>query len=150
MIKTDAPLRLWQQYPYRHNLSFLLLCISSLYVYINMMIFVPALFPSFSYALPLTLSLSLCVSLLASSLSPPLHFAYKPMANLFMLSLIAKKSSDKHRCFTQRAEHNTILDQLWKRIKATNTLAYYPQNFNYSRKKFFITVLVFKILIKFG
>jgi hypothetical protein len=30
------------------------------------------------------------------------------MANLFVLSLIAIKSSDKHRCFTQRAEHKTL------------------------------------------
>ena len=30
MRKTDALLRLWQQYPYQHNLSFLSLCISSL------------------------------------------------------------------------------------------------------------------------
>jgi hypothetical protein len=47
-----------------------------------------------------THSLSLSVFPLASSLSPPLCFAYKPF------SLIAIKSSDKHRCFTQRAEHD--------------------------------------------
>jgi hypothetical protein len=55
-------------------------------------------------ALPLTLSLS--VSLLSNSLSLPFCFAYKPLANLSSLSLITIKSSDKHRCFTQRAEHN--------------------------------------------
>jgi hypothetical protein len=71
-----------------------------LYVYVNLMIVVPNLLPSFSYALPHTHTLSLSVSLLASSLSPPFCFAYKPMANLFMLSLIAIKSCDKHRCFT--------------------------------------------------
>ncbi len=94
-----------------------------LYVYVNMMmIFVPMLFPSFSYALPLTHSLSYSVSPLASFLSPSLRFAYKPMANLFVLSLIAIKSSDKHNCFTQRAENNINLtpsphskdDQYWR------------------------------------
>ncbi len=48
----------------------------------------------------LTHSLSLSVSPLSSSLPPPFHFAYKPQANLFVLPLIAIKSSDKHRCFT--------------------------------------------------
>ncbi len=54
--------------------------------------------------LPLSLMLclthSLSVSPLSSSLPPPFHFAYKPQANLFVLSLVAIKSSDEHCCFT--------------------------------------------------
>jgi hypothetical protein len=93
------------------------------YVCVNLLIFVPTLLLSFSDALPLSLShthsLSLSVSPLPSSL--PLHFIlYKPMANLFVLSLIEIKSSDKHRCFTQRAEHIT---PGWKVLLGTNTLA---------------------------
>ncbi len=103
MRKTDVPLRLWQRYPYRHNLSFLSLCISSLclcesdYLCTDPTSLILICSASHTH--------SLCLS--ASQLSsPPLCFAYKPMANLFVLSLIAIKSSDKHRCFTQRAEHN--------------------------------------------
>ncbi len=75
--KTDALLRVWKRYPYRHNLSFLSLCISSLCLckYDDIVLM---LFPSFSYALSLT-HLSVSVSPLASSLSPPLCFAYKPI-----------------------------------------------------------------------
>ncbi len=62
------------------------------------------LLPLLMFCLSHTLSLS--VSPLSSSLSPPFHFAYKPLANLFRSSLITIKSSDKHRCFTERAEHN--------------------------------------------
>ncbi len=75
-----------------------------LYVYVNLLTFGLTLLP-LSHTLCLS-PFSLCVSLLDSSLSPPLCFAYKPMANLFVLSLIAINSSDKHGCFTQRAEHN--------------------------------------------
>ncbi len=107
MRKTDAPLRLWQRYPYRHNLFFLLLCISSLYLC------KPDDLCTDPTSLFLIHSAShthfISVSLLASSLSPPLRFSYKPMANLFVLSLIAIKSSDEHHCFTQRAEHNNMI-----------------------------------------
>ncbi len=107
--KTDALLRLWQRYPYWHNLSFLSLFISSfcLCKYVNICTDAISLFLICSASH----THSLYVSPLASSLSPPLHFAYKPMANLLVLSLIAIKSSDKHHCFTQRAKHNTVVIQ---------------------------------------
>ncbi len=103
MSKTDAPLWLWQQYPYRHNYPYRISF--PLYVYVNLCTNATSVFLlcSFSH------TLSFSVSPLASSLSPPLRFAYKPLAILFMLSLIAIKSSDKHCCFTQRAEHNFII-----------------------------------------
>ncbi len=120
--KTDVPLQLWQRYPYRHNLSFLLLCISSLCLCkYDDDLCTDAISFFLICSASHTLSLTRSVSPLASSLSPPLRFAYKPMANLFVLSLIAIKSSDKHRCFTQRAENNINLtpsphskdDQYW-------------------------------------
>jgi hypothetical protein len=69
-------------------------------VYANMLIFVPMLLPSPQM---LCLSLIIALSLVVSSLSPS-HI--KMHGNLFSFSLIAIKSSDKHHCFTQRAEHN--------------------------------------------
>ncbi len=125
MRKTDAPLQLWQLYPYQHNLSFLLLCISSLCLceYNDLCTDATSLFLIRSASHTLSLS----VSPLVSSLSPPLHFAYKPMANLFVLSLIAIKSYDKHLCFTQRAEHNTLPANIrleCKCLPESNALAY--------------------------
>ncbi len=64
-----------------------------LYVYANMLIFVPMLPPSLQI-LCLSLILSLCLSFPLS----PSHI--KMHGNLFCLSLIAIKLPDKHRCFT--------------------------------------------------
>ncbi len=104
MRKSDALMQLWKWYPYRHHLSclsfhisFLCLCKS-----VDLSTVTTSLFLICS----VSHTHSLSVSSLSSSLSPPLHFSYKPMTNLSVLSLIAIKSSDKHRCFTQRAEHD--------------------------------------------
>jgi hypothetical protein len=129
MRKTDALLQLWHRYRYRHNLSCLSLGISfsCLCKSVDLCIDATSLFLICSASHTNSLS----VSPVASSLSPPLHFAYKPLANLFMLSLIAIKSSDKHRCFTQRAEHNkftNIHNKLECLSSASlSTLAYYLQ-----------------------
>ncbi len=60
----------------------------------------------FRNALPLAHTLSLCLSAILLS-SPQYLFDIKPLSDLFSLTLIIIKSSDKHRCFTWRANHNT-------------------------------------------
>ncbi len=89
--KTDALLRLWQRYPYRHNLSCLSLGISfsCLCKSVDLCTDATSLF------LIGSASHTHCLSVfpVASSLSPPLRFAYKPLANLFVLSLSTIKSS---------------------------------------------------------
>ncbi len=106
MRKTDALMQLWKRYPYRHHSSCLSLPISIMCLSKSVDHCTDAISLS-SNALPLTDTLSLSVSLLVSSLF--LLFCHtKTHGNLFHWSLIAIKSSDKHHCFTQRADHNIM------------------------------------------
>jgi hypothetical protein len=108
MRKTDALMRLGKRYSYWHNLSCLSLCISYLCLckYNDLCTDATSLFLRCSASR--TLSLSLCFLALF-----PLHSVLhiRPWQNLFVISLIAIKSSDKHHCFTQRAEHDNCIQK---------------------------------------
>ncbi len=71
------------------------------YVFLQQSILLPTPSPSLCNTLPLTHTLSLCLSIVLLS-SPHFPFDIKSLASISTLSLIAINSSDSHRYFTQR------------------------------------------------
>ncbi len=73
-------------------------------------------------------SRTLSLSLHYLALFPSSFVTHK---NLFCLSFIAIKSSDKHRCFTQRADHNIKHDSL-----LCCEVSYFVKRFVYCKNAF--------------